>query len=43
MPASLITQELHSDLAFVERQLAKHPDAYDTTRLMWQQRKEALL
>jgi hypothetical protein len=43
MATSLITQELYSDLAFVERQLAKHPDAYDTTRLMWQQRKQTLL
>jgi hypothetical protein len=42
MAASLAVEALQSDLAFVERELAKHPDPYDTVRFMWQQRKEAL-
>lgn len=42
MPAPLTLRVLQSDLAYVERQLESHTDPYDTVRLMWEQRKEAL-
>jgi hypothetical protein len=42
MPMLLTRKSLQNDLAFVERQLAQHPDPYDTVRLMWEQRRDAL-
>lgn len=43
MPTLLSTQSLRDDLAFVDEQLRRHPDPYDTLRLMWQQRHDQLL
>jgi hypothetical protein len=42
MPLPLEKEALRDDLAFVEQQIAKHPDAHDTVRLMWDQRRAAL-
>jgi hypothetical protein len=42
MPALLTRKSLQDDLAFVERQLGRHPDPHDTVRFMWEQRREAL-
>jgi hypothetical protein len=42
MPRPLQRQALEDDLAFVERQIAEHADPYDTARLMWEKRREAL-
>jgi hypothetical protein len=43
MPTMLSTRALQDDLAFVDEQLRRHNDPYDTIRLMWQQRHEQLL
>jgi hypothetical protein len=43
MPTMLSTGALQDDLAFVDEQLRRHSDPYDTIRLMWQQRHEQLL
>jgi hypothetical protein len=43
MPARLTRKSLQDDLAFVERQLALQTDPFDTVRLMWEKRREALL
>lgn len=42
MPKSLELTDLTNDLAFVEERLAAHPDPYDTIRLMWERRRDAL-
>jgi hypothetical protein len=42
IPILLRRKSLEDDLAYVERQLAEHPDPYDTVRLMWEQRRDAL-
>src|SRR5450756_1060078 len=42
MPTMLSTRALKDDLAFVDEQLRRHSDPYDTIRLMWQQRHEQL-
>jgi hypothetical protein len=42
MAVPLLLENLRNDLAFVERQIADHPDPYDTVRLMWEQRRQAL-
>jgi hypothetical protein len=43
MATLLSTQALQDDLAFVDEQLRRHTDPYDTLRLMWQQRHDQLL
>jgi hypothetical protein len=43
MPIPLEREALQDDLAFVESQIAEHPDPYDTIRVMWENRKQALL
>ncbi len=41
--ATLLTgKELRDDLAFVDEQLRKFSDPFDTARFMWQQRRKAL-
>jgi len=42
MPVPLNAKAIREDLAFVEKQLKNLSDPFDTVRLMWQQRKEAL-
>lgn len=42
MPKPLELKSLETDLAFVEQQLAAHKDPYDTIRLMWEKRRNAL-
>jgi hypothetical protein len=42
MPVPLTLRALRNDLAYVQRQLALYQDPYDTVRLMWEQREEAL-
>jgi hypothetical protein len=42
MPTMLSTRALQDDLAFVDEQLRRHSDPYDTLRLMWQQRHDQL-
>lgn len=42
MPIPLEKQALEDDLAFVERQIAEFTDPYDTARLMWEKRRDAL-
>ena len=42
MATLLRKSELKDDLAFVEEQLRKFPDPYDTVRFMWQQRRDDL-
>lgn len=42
MPTLLSSQSLRDDLAFVDEQLRKHTDPYDTVRYMWQQRHDEL-
>src|SRR5690242_8490907 len=42
MPKPLSLKALKSDLAFVEKQLAAHPDPLDTIQLMWNQRRKAI-
>jgi hypothetical protein len=37
MPTLLSRQSLRDDLAYVDEQLRRHTDPYDTLRLMWQQ------
>src|SRR5580700_10794684 len=43
MPKLMTSRMLHDDLAFVEERLREHSDPYDTVRLMWEQRRSALL
>lgn len=43
MPTMLSTRALRDDLAFVDEQLRRHGDPYDTIRLMWQQRHDQLV
>jgi hypothetical protein len=42
MPTLLSSRALEDDIAFVDEQLRRHSDPYDTVRLMWQQRREQL-
>jgi hypothetical protein len=42
VPQILTRRNLEEDLAFVERQLEQLRDPYDTIRLMWEQRRDAL-
>jgi hypothetical protein len=42
MPTLMTSRMLHDDLAFVEEQLRKYSDPYDTVRLMWERRRNAL-
>jgi hypothetical protein len=42
MPTLLSRQSLRDDLAYVDEQLRRHTDPYDTLRLMWQQRHDQL-
>jgi hypothetical protein len=42
MPKPLELSNLNNDLEFVEKQLAAHTDPYDTIRLMWERRRDAL-
>jgi hypothetical protein len=42
MPTLLSTRALQDDLAFVDEQLRRHSDPYDTVRFMWQQRHDQL-
>jgi hypothetical protein len=42
MPTLLSTRALQDDLAFVNEQLRRHSDPYDTVRFMWQQRHDQL-
>ena len=42
MPTLLSTRALQDDIAFVDEQLRKHSDPYDTVRFMWQQRHDEL-
>src|ERR1700755_3084900 len=42
MPTLLSRQSLQDDLAYVDEQLRRHTDPYDTLRLMWQQRHDQL-
>jgi hypothetical protein len=42
MPTLLSTNALKDDLAFVDEQLRRHSDPYDTVRYMWQQRHDQL-
>jgi hypothetical protein len=42
MPTRLSSQSLKDDLAFVDEQLRRHGDPYDTIRHMWQQRHDQL-
>lgn len=42
MPKPLALRDLRKELAFVEESLAAHPDQYDTVRLMWSNRRDAL-
>jgi hypothetical protein len=42
MPTLLSTRALQDDLAYVDEQLRRHTDPYDTIRLMWQQRRDQL-
>jgi hypothetical protein len=43
MPKLMTSRMLHDDLAFVEERLREHSEPYDTVRLMWEQRRDALL
>lgn len=43
MVTLLKSRDVNQDLAFVEEQLRAHADPYDTVRLMWEQRRAALL
>jgi hypothetical protein len=42
MATLLSTRVLKDDLAFVDEQLRRHTDPYDTIRFMWQQRHDQL-
>src|SRR5262245_5552852 len=42
MAKQLALRGLKEDLAFVEKQLATPAEPYDTFRLMWEQRRDAL-
>ena len=42
MPTFLSTRALQDDLAFVDEQLRRHSDPFDTVRYMWQQRHDQL-
>lgn len=42
MPTLLSTSTLKDDLAFVDEQLRRHSDPFDTVRYMWQQRHDQL-
>ncbi|HXL12336.1 MAG TPA: hypothetical protein VN941_00015 [Bradyrhizobium sp.] len=42
MPTLLSVRALQDDLAFVDEQLRRHTDPYDTVRFMWQQRHDQL-